>query len=145
MFNILTVTFIFTIDGGPDENPRYQKVIRVAIHHFLRYDFYSLFIATNAPGRSAFNRVERKKAPLSKELTGLILLHEHYSSHLNERGITIDAYLEKKNFKFAGVTLAEIWSQIIVDKFRQSLNTSSQQNSSSWKIAISDYQKFQIK
>ena len=52
--------FIFTFDGGPDENPRYQEVIRVAIHHFLRCDFDSLFIATNAPGRSAFNRVERK-------------------------------------------------------------------------------------
>jgi len=36
---------------------------------------------------------------------------------LNERGITIDADLEKKNFKFARVTLAEIWSQIIIDKF----------------------------
>ena len=56
-------------------------------------------------------------APLSKELTGLILPHDHCGSHLNERGITIDADLEKKNFKFAGVTLAEIWSQIIVDKF----------------------------
>ena len=60
----------FTVDGGPDENPRYQKVIRVEIHHFLRYDFDSLFIATNAPGRSAFNIVERKMVPLSKELTG---------------------------------------------------------------------------
>jgi len=109
--------FIFTVDGGPDENPRYQEVIRVAIHHFLRYDFDSLFIATNAPGRSAFNRAERKMAPLSKELTGLILPHDHYGSHLNESGITIDADLEKKNFKFAGVSLAEIWLQIIVDKF----------------------------
>jgi len=26
--------FVFTVDGGPDEKPRYQKVIRVAIHHF---------------------------------------------------------------------------------------------------------------
>ena len=107
--------FIFTFDGGTDENPRYQEVIRIAIHHFLRYDFDSLFIATNAPGRSAFNRVERKMALLSKELTGLILTHDHYGSYLNERGITIDSY--KKNFKFARVTLAEIWLQIIVDKF----------------------------
>ena len=49
----------FTVDGGPGKNPRYQKVIRVAIHYFLRYDFDALFIATNAPGRSVFNRVER--------------------------------------------------------------------------------------
>jgi len=50
-------------------------------------------------------------APLSKELTGLTLLHDHYGSHLNERGITIDTDLEKNNFKFVGVTLAEIWSK----------------------------------
>ena len=74
-------------------------MIRVAIHHFLWYDFDALFIATNAPGRSVFNRVERKMAPLSKELTGLILPHDHYGSHLKERGITIDAHFEK-NFKF---------------------------------------------
>ena len=37
---------------------------------------------------------------------------------MNEGSITIDADLEKKNFKFAGITLAEIWSQIIVDKFQ---------------------------
>jgi len=80
--------FIFTVDGGPDENLRYQKVISVAIHHFLKYDFDALFVDTNAPERSAFNRVERKIAPL-KELTGLILPQDHYVSHLNERGITI--------------------------------------------------------
>jgi hypothetical protein len=54
-------------------------------------------MATNATGKNAFNRVERKMAPLSKELTVDIL---------NERGITIDADLEKKNFQFAVNTLA---------------------------------------
>ncbi|BFZ21940.1 hypothetical protein BsWGS_24979 [Bradybaena similaris] len=108
---------VLTVDGGPDENPRYQKVIKVAVHHFLQHHFDAVFIATNAPGRSAFNRVERKMAPLSNELTGLILPHDHYGNHLNERGVSIDADLEKKNFKFAGITLAEIWSQLIVDTF----------------------------
>ena len=54
-----------TVDGGPDENPRYDKVICVAVHHFLEYDLDALIIATNAPGRSAFSRVERRMAPLS--------------------------------------------------------------------------------
>ena len=103
---VLIAFFIFTVDGGPDENPRYQKEIRVTIHHFLQYNFDALFIATNALGRSAFNRVGRKMGPLSKELIGLILPHDQYGSHLNERGITIDDDLEKKNFKFAGVNLA---------------------------------------
>ncbi len=51
-----------TVDGGPDENPRYQKVIDV--HHFLSHDWDGFFVATNVPGRSAFNRVERKMALL---------------------------------------------------------------------------------
>ena len=50
--------FVFTVDGGPDENPHYQTLIKVAIHHFVQHDLDALFIAANAPGRSAFNRVE---------------------------------------------------------------------------------------
>ena len=54
-------------------------------------------------------------APLSKELSGLILPHDKYGSHLNDQGLTIDTDLKKKNFAFAGSTLAEIWSQTVVD------------------------------
>ena len=108
---------VFTVDGGPDENPRYQKVIKVAIHHFVEHNLDALFVATNAPGRSAFNRVERKMAPLSKELSGLILPHDHFGSHLDNSGKTVDETLEKENFAFAGKTLAEIWSELVVDNF----------------------------
>lgn len=114
---IVKPILVLTVDGGPDENPRYQKVIKVAVHHFLNHNYDGLFIAANAPGRSAFNRVERKMAPLSNELAGLILPHDHYGSHLDERGVTIDTDLEKKNFQFAGNTLAEIWSHLTVDTF----------------------------
>ena len=72
---------VITVDGGPDENPRYQKVIETAVHHFVQNNLDAYFIATNAPGRSAFNRVERRMAPLSKELSGLILPHDNYGSH----------------------------------------------------------------
>lgn len=106
---------IFSVDGGPDENPRYQKVIDVGIHHFVKHDLDALFIATNAPGRSAFNRVERRMAPLSRELSGLILSHQHFGSHLDSQGRTINEELEKSNFKFAGDTLAEIWSGMMID------------------------------
>ena len=57
---------IITVDGGPDEN---QKTIACAIKYFNSVDLDALFSATNAPGRSAFNRCERWMAPLSKELT----------------------------------------------------------------------------
>jgi len=107
--------FVFTVDGGPDENPRYQKVIRVAIHHFVQHDLDALFIAANAPGHSAFNRVERKMALLSRELSGLILPHDHYGSHLDKKGNTVDPQLEKKNFTFAGKALADVWSRLLLD------------------------------
>lgn len=106
---------MITVDGGPDENPRYDKVICVAIHHFLENDLDAFIIATNAPGRSAFNRVERRMAPLSRELAGLILPHEQYGSHLDSEGKTVDEELEKANFAFAGRTLSEVWSGMIID------------------------------
>lgn len=54
-------------------------------------------------------------APLSRELCGLILEHNHFGSHLDERGRTIDDDLERRNFEHAGKTLAEIWSSLIID------------------------------
>ena len=56
---------IITVDGGPDENPRYKKTLFCAIDYFCSFDLDALFIATNAPGRSAFNRCERRMAPLT--------------------------------------------------------------------------------
>jgi len=106
-----------TVDGGPDENPRYDKVVNVAIHHFLENDLDAYFVATNAPGRSAFNRVERRMAPLSRELAGLILPHEHYGSHLDKQGNTVNDELETANFAFAGKTLSEVWSGMVIDGF----------------------------
>ena len=60
--SVKPVIFI-TVDESPDEDPRHQKVIDVVIHHFLSHDLNGFFVATNAPGRSAFNRVERKSGP----------------------------------------------------------------------------------
>ena len=106
---------MITVDGGPDENPRYKKVISVAVHHFVENDLDALIVATNAPGRSAFKRVERRMAPLSRELAGLILPHEHYGSHLDADGKTIDDELELANFAFAGRPLSEVWGGMVID------------------------------
>ena len=108
---------IITCDGGPDENPRYPKTIECAIDQFIEHDLDALFIATNAPGRSAFNRVERRMAPLSRELAGLLLEHEHFGSHLDSQGRTIDEALEMKNFEHAGDTLGEVWSTTVIDGY----------------------------
>lgn len=96
---------------------RRTRVIAAAVKHFKKHDLDAYFIATNAPGRSAFNRVERRMAPLSRELTGLILDHQHFGSHLNSQNKTTDVELEKRNFQHAGEVLSEIWSSIEIDKF----------------------------
>lgn len=108
---------MITCDGGPDENPRYWKTIESAIDIFIVDNLDVLFIATNAPGRSAFNRVERRMAPLSRQLAGVVLPHEHFGSHLDSALQTVDEELEKRNFAHAGKILAEIWNQISIDDY----------------------------
>lgn len=106
---------IISTDGGPDENPRFSKVISHAVHKFKKNNLDALFLVTNAPGRSAFNQVERRMAPLSKEMAGLIIPHNVCGSHLRGQ-TTIDPVLEKKNFKEAGKILAEVWQNVIIDE-----------------------------
>lgn len=108
---------ICTVDGGPDENPRYRKVINAAIYHFRKHNMDAIFVATNAPGRSAYNRVERRMAPLSHELAGLIIPHDQFGSHLDKNLNTVDEELEKRNFKFAGEVLAEVWNEMVIDGY----------------------------
>lgn len=67
------------------------------------------------PGRSAYNRVERRMAPLSNQLSGLILRHDTFGTHLDSRGRTVDPELERKNFANAGETLVQIWSELVID------------------------------
>jgi hypothetical protein len=69
------------------------------------------------PGRSAYNRVERRMAPLSRELSGVILPHDHFGSHLDNSGKTVDEELELKNFAEAGKVLASIWTGVEIDNY----------------------------
>ena len=52
---------------------------------------------------------------LSKELSGVIPEHDKFGSHLAAKGVTVDKDLELKNFEYAGHTLAEIWSALVID------------------------------
>ena len=49
---------IVTVDGGLGENPRYTRTIECVIDSFTTQDLDAFFLATNAPGRSAFNRIK---------------------------------------------------------------------------------------
>ena len=44
---------IVTVDGGLHEKPRYEKSITCSIRYFVENGLDVLFLATNAPGRSA--------------------------------------------------------------------------------------------
>ena len=79
-----------TIDGGPDENPRYEKTINCSIKYFVENGLDAFFLATNASVRSSFNHVQRRMVKLSKELSGIILEHGKFGSHLNAKGVTVD-------------------------------------------------------
>lgn len=69
---------VVTVDGGPDENPRFAKTLAAWASHFRAYDLDALFVASYAPGQSAFHLVERRMAPLSHDLSGLILRHDRW-------------------------------------------------------------------
>ena len=48
----------------------------------VKYNFDVFITLCHAPGQSAFNPVERRMPPLSTELAGVVLPHEHFGSHL---------------------------------------------------------------
>ena len=108
---------IFLSDGGADENPRFPRTLDAAIQNFKELDFDVMLVSTLAGGMSAYNNVERRMAPLSKALAGVLLLHDTCGTHLNSSRKTVDVDLEKRNFKVAGEILAQIWSEISLDSF----------------------------
>ena len=60
---------IAIVDGGPGENPRYEKTISFLLNYSVENGLDAFFLGTNAQGRSAFNRVECRMAKLRKELS----------------------------------------------------------------------------
>lgn len=92
-------------------------MIAQAVTHFRAHNCDAVIIYCNAPHRSAFNRVERRMSSLSRQLSGVILKHDHFGSHLDNSGRTTDVELEIKNFEHAGETLAEIWNELCIDDF----------------------------
>ena len=107
---------IKSVDRGPDENPRYENNKKMACKTFVDFNLDCLIEVTQAPGHSAFNRAERKMFHLSKEMSGLVLPHDTYGSHL-VNGKTVDDELEIKNFQAAGETLCGIWNNLVVDGY----------------------------
>ena len=95
-------------DGGPDQKPRHERNQAAYAKLFKDLDLDCLFVALHPEGFSAFNPVERRMAPLSRELCGVIFEHDHFGNHLNSKKETINLELEKENFAFAGKALASL-------------------------------------
>ena len=71
------------------------------IKFFKDNDIDFLVAVCNAAGLSDYHFIERRMAPLSKEMSGVILPHDIYGTHLGSNGITVDPEKEKRNFKRA--------------------------------------------
>ena len=55
---------IITVDGGPDENPRYKKTVTYAIAYFNSYDLDAVFVATNAPKENSVQLMPKKNGSI---------------------------------------------------------------------------------
>ena len=109
---------ILNVDSlQPNDHARFPKTLESAINRFKKYNLDAHFIITQAPGQTAFNMVERRLAALSQDLTGLVLPQDYFGTHLNVSGLTVDAELEKDNFKKTGEVLAEVWSMDMIDGY----------------------------
>ena len=73
---------IVTVDGGPDENPRFPKTVDSAVELFKKFNMDCMFVASEASGQSAYNLVERRMALLSRDLSRLTIEHDRYGLHL---------------------------------------------------------------
>ena len=82
-------------DGTEDEAPRYLKTLATVIDLFIHLNSEVVLHGVNAAGLSVFNWVERRMAPLSHDLAGLLLPHDHYGNYLDSSGKTINIKLEK--------------------------------------------------
>ena len=89
---------VLETDGAADEAPRSPTTLKFAIYLFKQLGLDAYIHGVNAAGLSAFNIVERRMAPLSRFLAGLILQHDTFGTHLDSSGKTIDLDLEIKNF-----------------------------------------------
>lgn len=90
--------------------PMKIRVIASTKKHFEKTALDASYIATNAPGRSAFNGVVRRMALLNHELTDDITLLAVISNQIKHKNNDVE--LQQRNF-----SIVKIWSKLIIDEF----------------------------
>lgn len=68
---------------------------------FRLMDLDYLGVGTYAPDQSANNIVERRMAPLSLYMAGVILPHDMYGTHLDKSGKTIDRFVHSLRLRLS--------------------------------------------
>ena len=104
-------------DNGPDEAPRNPSTQKSMIRVFVKLELAFLFLISLPSGLSPYNPVERRMKYLSSEMTGTILDHEHFGSHLNSNRETVNHELELKNFQHCGEHLSKLFNEMVYDGF----------------------------
>ena len=75
---------ILTRDGH--DGPRFPTTRNTLINIFKEHDLDFIFFVCNASGLSAYHFIERRMAPLSAALAGVVLPHSSFGSHLDAQG-----------------------------------------------------------
>ena len=73
-------------DGAQDEAPCNPKPLVVEISLFKELKLDALLHGINPSGMSAYNPVERRVAPFSHDILGIILPHDHFGIYLDTCG-----------------------------------------------------------
>ena len=102
-------------ENDPDEAPRNPSTQADCIQLFVKLELVVIILVSLPVGYSPFSPCERQMAPLSKQLTTVILDHKHYGSYLDSSTKTVDVALERQNFEHAETRLAGFFSAMVLD------------------------------
>ena len=102
-------------DGRTNKKLRYLNTRMLQWIVFENTILMYISLYTNAPGYSAYNHVELRIIHLSKRLSGLVLPHDPWCTHLDDNGKTVDENIERINFEKAGEALVDLWSKTVND------------------------------
>ena len=107
-------------DGGPEWCFRFAGTQNNLIQLSRELDLDLTIIGHHPAGCSPEGRQEqqeRRMAPLSQDLTRLVLIHNKFGNALNSKHEVIDEKLDTENLFYAAEELAKIWSELSINGY----------------------------
>lgn len=71
---------IVNVDESENENPRNTKTAECTIDYFTTPHLDEFLLATNAPRRNSFNKIESQMVKFSRELSGIVQPYKNLDS-----------------------------------------------------------------